>query len=217
MIFSISKKKLTYFLICFCLIFLYSKAQAHPHSWISLKTEVVGDDTHILGFNMSWTFDTMTSAYMLDGEDLSAANKSKTLNKIAKSVMGNLNVEHYFSYFYDGNTPIKYAFSNQAELKQNKTKLTLVFFLPLSKPKEIENKSFKLLVFEPSYYVDMSWENKSDIQLSPELAQHCSLALIQPNPTPEQMTYAMSLGVEEKGDDALGQLFTQTVNIQCHQ
>jgi len=159
----------------------------------------------------------MTSAYMLDGEDLSAANKSKTLNKIAKSVMGNLNVEHYFSYFYDGNTPIKYAFSNQAELKQNKTKLTLVFFLPLSKPKEIENKSFKLLVFEPSYYVDMSWENKSDIQLSPELAQHCSLALIQPNPTSEQMTYAMSLGVEEKGDDALGQLFTQTVNIQCHQ
>jgi len=214
MVFSINRKNILCLLVSFCSIFLYTEAGAHPHSWIDLETEVVGDETHILGFNMSWTFDAMTSAYMLDGEDIS---KSKTLDKIAKSVMENLNVEHYFSYFYDGETPIKYAFSNQAVLKQNKTKLTLVFFLPLSKPKEIVNKSFKLLVFEPSYYVDMSWEHKTDIHLSPELAKHCSLDLIQPNPTPEQMTYAMSLGVEEGGDDTLGQLFTQIVNITCHE
>ncbi|WP_205961194.1 DUF1007 family protein [Psychromonas sp. SP041] len=204
--------------LCFIIIInliIPIHAQAHPHSWISLKTKIEGKGNQISGFTMSWTFDSITSAYMLDGEDLSAENKLKTLTKIKKSVMENINLEHYFTYFYDGKIPIKYAFSNQGTLTQHGSKLTLDFYIPLSKPKAISNRPFKLAIFEPSYYVDMSWDSKSDIELSPELSQFCTFELIPPTPTPEQVTYAMSLGVDEDPDDALGQLFTQTVIINC--
>ena len=205
---------------CFCFIIIINliisiKVQAHPHSWISLKTKIEGKGSQILGFTMSWTFDSITSAYMLDGEDLSEANKSKTLVKIKDSVMENINLEHYFTYFYDGDSPVKYAFSNQGKLTQNGSKLTLDFYVPLSKPKTISNRPFKLSIFEPSYYVDMSWDSKNDIELSPELNKFCAFELVPPNPTPEEVTYAMSLGVDEDPDDALGQLFTQTVIINC--
>lgn len=44
---------------------------AHPHSWVEMKTYIQGRDGMITGFKMEWTFDPMTSAYMLDGEDMS--------------------------------------------------------------------------------------------------------------------------------------------------
>jgi len=189
--------------------------QAHPHSWIDLKTEIEGNQNQITGFKMSWTFDAMTSAYMLDGEDLSPENKAQTMQKVADSVMKNMMGEHYFTYFYDGEIPIKYALARRGVLTQNRSKLTLDFELPLSKPKVLNGNPLKLLIFEPSYYVDMSWQKERDIQLSPDLAKHCSLELIAPNPTTEQMSYAMSLPADADPDNALGQLFTQTVMITC--
>jgi ABC-type uncharacterized transport system substrate-binding protein len=219
MISPITRRQYIKFLCCLFSITLMlplTYVQAHPHSWIDLKTEIVGNETQILGFNMSWTFDAMTSAYMLDGEDLSANNKSKTLAKIASSLMENINVEHYFTHFYDGETPIKHGFSEQGLLTHNKTKLTLDFYLPLSKPKEINNRSMTLFVFEAGYYVDMSWVSENDIQFSSELNKHCSLELILPNPTAEQFTYAMSLPVDADPSYELGQVFSQTVNIICN-
>lgn len=164
---------------------------------------------------MSWTFDPMTSAYTLDGEDLSIANKEETLKKLAGTMMKNINMEHYFTYFYDGETPIKFAPNIHGKLTMDKTKLTLDFELPLSKPKLITEAPLKLLIFESSYYMDMSWLKKEDIQLSEELGKRCSLDLILPNPTPEQVTYAMSLPADADPDDQFGQLFTQTLLIKC--
>lgn len=202
------------FTLIFCVLFPFT-VQAHPHSWIDLKTEIEGSQNQITGLKMSWTFDAMTSAYMLDGEDLSTENKAKTMQKVAASVMQNMIAEHYFTYFYDGETPIKYSLARRGVLTQNRTKLTLDFVLPLSKPKILDGNPLKLLIFEPSYYVDMSWQKKGDIQLSPDLAKHCSLELIEPKPTSEQMSYAMSLPADADPDNALGQLFTQTVLITC--
>lgn len=188
---------------------------AHPHSWVDLKTEIVGNNTQINGFKMSWTFDAMTSAYMLDGEDLSVDNKAKTLQKLANSIMKNINLEHYFTYLYDDETPVKYSFSNQGELTQNRTKLTLDFYLPLSETKDIKGHTLKLLIFEPSYYVDMSWVKKSDISFSADFSKQCALQLVEPKPTTQQISYAMSLPADADPDNELGQLFTQAVFITC--
>ena len=70
------------------------------------------------------------------------------------------------------------------------------------------------------FYVEMinqykEWQKKGDIQLSPKLAKRCSLKLVTPDPTTEQITYAMSLSTDAEPDNALGQLFTQTVMITC--
>ena len=61
----------------------------------------------------------------------------------------------------------------------------------------------------------MSWNSKSDVSLSPDLEGQCSLKLVEPNPTPEQMSYAMSLSVDADPDNTLGQLFTQSIELNC--
>lgn len=42
-----------------------SAASAHPHSFISLKTELVTDGTQLSGLKMRWTMDEITSADLL--------------------------------------------------------------------------------------------------------------------------------------------------------
>ncbi|WEM44011.1 DUF1007 family protein [Photobacterium sp. DA100] len=190
-------------------------ATAHPHSWIEMKTYVDGKDGMITGLRMVWSFDPMTSAYMLDGEDTSPEREEQTFTKVAASVLDNMLSEHYFTYFYDGEEPIKYQLARYGKITRDRARLVLTFELPLSQPKPVTEDSLKLLVFESSYYVDMSWRSKRDVILAGDLADYCKLEMIQPNPTPEQMSYAMSLPADADPDNALGQLFTQSVRFYC--
>jgi len=203
------------YLILLCTL-VCTHLHAHPHSWIDLKTEVVGNETHIQGFKMSWTFDAMTSVYMLDGEDLSPENKTKTFKDMAAYLMKNIDTEHYFTYFYTDDQIIKNGFSDQGVVTQNNLQITLEFYLPLLTPQEMGNNTMKLFVYEAGYYTDMSWENANDIQLSTELSKHCSLTLIQPNPTEEQFVYAASLAADENPNYEQGKVFSQSAEIICN-
>lgn len=201
--------------ILLSVLFFPSTSFAHPHSWIEMKTQIEGSKNEITGFKMEWTFDAMTSAYMLDGNDLSPDKKLESLQKIADSVLKNMLPDHYFTFFYDGEEPVRYKTAKNAKLTQNKAKLTLSFYLPLSKPQLAIGTALRLLIFEPSYYVDMSWNKKSDITLSQALQKSCAIELKAPNPSAEQVNYAMSLPMDSDPDNALGQLFTQTVKLNC--
>lgn len=205
------------FIKLFIIMILFSplKSVAHPHSWVEMKTEIKGSEHEILGFNMRWTFDAMSSAYMIDGYDLSPQNKENSLQTIANSVINNMLTEHYFTYFYNGDAPIRYKKAINVTLTQQRAKVTLSFYLPLSIPQPAFGDHLRLLVFEPSYYVDMSWHSVSDISLSAQLKAACTLKLVAPNPTTEQLNYAASLPSDSDPDNALGQLFSQTVIFNC--
>ncbi len=191
------------------------KISAHPHSWIDLKTEVLGDDNAITGFSMDWTFDAMTTAYLFDGEDMSPAHRAKTLKDVGQSVINNMLSQHYFTYFYDKDTPIKYEEVKQARLTETKGKATLSFTLLLAHPYTYNGHKLTLRIFDPTYYVDMSWRNKSDITLANNLGSRCNFKLVEPHPTSAQISYAMSLPADADPDNQLGQLFTQTLELSC--
>ncbi len=198
------------------MIFICSgSVQAHPHSWVEMKTYVQGSETLITGFQMEWVFDAMTTAYMLDGEDLSPEHQQESLQTLADGILSNMLGDHYFTYFYDEDKPIRYLEGRNAQLSLKRGKGVLSFDLPLVKPQPITESTLKLLIFEPSYYVDMTWKHPADVILSDALAKNCSIEMVEPNPTPEQMNYALSLPLDADPDNALGQLFTQTVRFHC--
>ena len=87
------------FIVLLSALFISSNGYAHPHSWIEMKTEIEGDKNEITGFKMEWSFDAMTSAYMLDGYDLSPEKKAESFQEIADFVLNNMLVDHYFTFF----------------------------------------------------------------------------------------------------------------------
>lgn len=206
--------KTKYSLACFLLL-LSSVAGAHPHSFIHTKTVIEGTETNITGFKMVWTFDAMTTAYLFDGEDLSPQAKEASFQALADSIIENMKNEHYFTYFYDHNTPIRFKVVKTGHMYEKNNEAILSFELPLSHPQPLLKDGLRLLIFDPSYYVDMSWKANSDIELSDSLASQCTYKIIEPHPTTEQMNYAMSLSMDADPDNTLGQLFTQEVRLEC--
>lgn len=201
---------------CTLLFFCSQLATAHPHSWIEMKTHIEARDGMISGFYMEWSFDAMTSAFMLEGENSSSPEKlRKAMDELTVTVMENMHNQHYFTHFYDGKKSIDFKPAFDGKFSRNRARLVLTFHLPLFKPQPLTKDSLKLQIFEPSYYVDMNWPAKQSVTLSDELAKQCSVELILPNPTPQQMSYALSLPKDADPDNSLGELFTQSIRLNC--
>ncbi len=203
--------------MCITLIVMLSplKVMAHPHSWISMRTQVDGDEQHITGFHMIWTFDAMTTAYLFDGEDMSKAHRAATLKKLAKDVIDNMAKSDYFTYFYQGKSHLKYQNVPEAQLTESHGKATLSFHLQLAKPVKLAGEPLRLLIYDPTYYVDMSWDDHKDVTLAPSLARICKQRIVEPHPTPAQISYAMSIPIDASPDNTLGQAFTQSLVLNC--
>ena len=202
--------------VTFIFIFLLPiPVSAHPHAWVDTNTYIESDDTHITALHMTWTFDIETSNYMLQGEDISAEKIDATLQRLAESVVGNMYNEHYFTYLYDENTPIRYKEARHPQLIQDKNKLVLSFELPLSNPIAFKGKALKLYIYDETYFVDMSWLDKSNIQLSDQLTAQCNGELLAPKASDELRAYTLSLASDVAPDNTIGQLFSQKYQLNC--
>lgn len=189
---------------------------AHPHSWIDIKTIIQGTSGTVDSMKMQWTFDRMTTAYLLDGEDLSIQHREQTLNTIAKSIINNMHPSHDFTYLQEGDRLLHYQDISDPVLKLQKGKAVLSFTLSLVKPYNFDGKALSLRVFDPTYYVDMSWSSEQDIQFSNSLKSDCTFSLHEPHPSASQVNKAMLIPVDASPDYQLGKIFTQTVNFSCH-
>ncbi len=191
-------------------------ALAHPHSWIDTKTQILGHDKTIDGFKMEWTFDRMTTAYLFDGEDMSPYHQQQTLKAIAKSIIKNMSPSHNFTYLDEGKHSLDYQKVSDEKLRVEKGKAILDFTLLLDKPYQFHGKDLALRIFDPTYYVDMSWASAKDVQFAKGLAGTCSSTLIEPHPTAAQVNKAMAIPVDASPDYQLGKVFTQTITFSCN-
>ncbi len=212
--FGNEKFAMKYLLILITLI-LSSPVNAHPHAWINMQTTFIGTHKNINKIKMQWQYDPMSSAYNLDGLDTSEAHLSSTLNQLAQQLIKNLLGVHYYTYLYHDKTPIRYLETDSAHFTYEKNRLTLSFQLTLEKPISLSTTPITLKIYEPTYYVDMSWKSSRDIHFSPQLQSHCHADIEQAKPTAEQMMYASSLPADVTPDRPLGQLFAQTVHLTC--
>ncbi len=204
--------------IFICLLFFPSASiMAHPHSWVSVLTEIEGDNKQITGLNMFWTFDLMTTSYTLDGEDLSERNRLKTLQNLANEMVGNLKEDNYFTHFKKQQHNLLFKTPQQAQLMLEEHKLTLHFYLELEEPLSLPVTDLHLQVYEDSYFVDFLWLKANDLQLSEKFIADCEHNIIEPEPTTTQMIYASSLPRDAQPDSKLGPIFSQSVTINCQE
>ena len=173
------------FPILFGLLALFAgpgAAQAHPHVWVAVRSEIVFRDGKILGVRHAWEFDEMYSAFATQG--LGKDGKPPTsaeLEPFAKSSTETLSEFDYFTFAKQNNAKVAFKppqdISMEADDKRN---VTLRFFLPLETP-VAANKPFSFQVYDPTYYVSFGLEKKEPVTLARAPAG-CSLSLVEPAP-----------------------------------
>ncbi|MGO1239339.1 MAG: DUF1007 family protein, partial [Hafnia alvei] len=80
---------------------------AHPHSFIEMKNAFVVNNNQLIGMNMTWTMDPLTSADLLYDAG-NAANGSEIWKQLAAEVMANVIGQHYFTEFYHDGKKVKF-------------------------------------------------------------------------------------------------------------
>jgi len=195
-----------------------ASALAHPHSFIDMKTDIVSQDARLTGLKMSWTMDEITSSDVFyDAAD--AKPDSVTWKKLAAQVMANVLGQHYFTEMYRDGQRIKFEnLPAEYHLYRNGLKATLVFVMPLAHPPLLVGTPIIFSTFDPTYFVDMTYQSSAAISLPANVASHCQIALATPKPNASLRDYALSL--DKPGspgvDMALGKQFAQQVTLQCH-
>lgn len=205
---------------CVSLVFcglLSLSAQAHPHSFITLTTEIVAQDGKINGLKMHWVMDELTSADLLYDAG-NAKPGDEVWKKLAAEVMANVLGQHYFTEFWHNGNKVKFDnLPRDYGLARDGHQAVLTFTLPLATPQTLAGQTYTFWTFDPTYYVDMSYENDAHVSLPKDLHATCRVTIQTPQPSEEMMTYALSLDKDDapEEDMDLGKQFAQKVTLTC--
>jgi len=192
-------------------------ARAHPHVWVTMKTELVyAPDGTITGVRHAWAFDDMFSTFATQG--LESKEKGKftrdELLPLAKVNVESLKEYAYFTYVTaDGK---KVALTDPAPdywLDYADSVLTLNFTLPLKTP--LKAKELKVEVYDPTIFVDFAWDKDNPVKLTG--APHCKGDVVKPR----EMTFAEGKALSQIPADetnttmAWGAQFANKILVHC--
>ncbi|MEE9652623.1 DUF1007 family protein [Kluyvera ascorbata] len=199
------------------LTLLSANAGAHPHSFITITNQLVVADGKLTGMKMRWVMDELTSADLLYDAG-KAKPGDEVWKKLAAEVMANVLGQHYFTEFWhDGkkvkfeNLPTAYGLARQGH------QAVLTFTLPLATPQPLAGQTYTFYTFDPTYYVDMSYEKDGDVAFGPDFKGACKISVHTPKPNEDMLSYAQSLDKADAPPEGmdLGKQFAQKVTIAC--
>lgn len=142
-------------------------ACAHPHVWVTAKTEVVyAPDGSVTGVRHAWTFDDMFSTFAVQGI---APKRKGVFSREDLAPLAEVNITSLkeFDYFTHAKADGKKAtFSDPVDywLDYQDNVLTLHFTLPLKVP--VKAKTLALEIYDPTFFVDFSFADKEAVSLA---------------------------------------------------
>jgi len=201
-----------------CAAFQPRVAEAHPHAWIDVRVTVLFDgDGAVTGLRQSWLFDEFYTAFATEGLDGDGDGIPDPALIDALSVENITNLADY-SYFtslwVDGT---KQAFGTATEVTGSLVgdRYEMSFTAPLAAPLDPRAGAMTYAVYDPTYYVELLHAEADDAVVLDGAPTGCSFSLQPPNPDPDMVAYAASLGPTQSGGDGLGILFAERVSLQC--
>ena len=162
-------------------------ANAHPHVWVSIKSELVyAADGSATGVRHHWAFDDMFSTFATQGLE-SKVKGQFTREELAPLAEVNITSLKEFDYFTHAKANGKKAEFNPPTdyfLDFTNNVLTLHFTLPFKAPAKAQ--SLDIEVFDGTYFVDFVFLEKDPVTLVNAPAS-CKLDVVRPfdkNPAP---------------------------------
>jgi ABC-type uncharacterized transport system substrate-binding protein len=193
---------------------LAGAAAAHPHVWVTARSEVVyGADGSIVGIRHHWMFDDVFSAYAVQG--LQGKEKGKLsreeLAPLAKVNVTSLKDYDYFTYVtVDGKKVLLAAPLPDYWLDYRDAKLTLNFTLPLKQP--LKAKDLEVEIYDPTYFIDFELAKPAPVHLV-GAAPQCQIAV----QWPRELTYAEGKALSNNPEAATnwGAFFANKITVTC--
>jgi ABC-type uncharacterized transport system substrate-binding protein len=197
------------------LVFAAPAANAHPHVYVTMKSEIVYDaEGRMTGIRHHWTFDDMFSSYATQG--LESKEKGK-FSREELQPLAEVNVTSLkeFDFFTQGKMngqkaefeqPVDYFLEQKDEL------LTLHFTLPLKKPSP--TKDVDLEIFDPLYFVAFEFAEKEPITLKGAPAS-CKISTVKLGDDTQAKSLSESIFARPDPNNPFGAQFANKIGVKC--
>ncbi len=202
-------------LAAFALPLAVSAAVAHPHVYVTMKSEIVYDaEGRMTGIRHHWTFDDMFSSYATQG----LASKQKgvfTREELQPLAEVNITSMKEFEYFTEGKLngqKVEFAAPTDYFLELKDQLLTLHFTLPLKAP--VQTKSVDLDIYDPLYFVAFEFDEKDPIALK-GAPPNCKLSTVKLGDSTQSKTLSESLFARPDPNNPFGAQFANKINVKC--
>ena len=199
-----------------CSVLPIACAEAHPHVWVTLRTEILYADGRANGVRHAWTFDDMFSAYALQGTRHAKKGQytREELAPLAQTNVDSLKEYDYFTFARADGRKLKFAAPVDYWLEYKNPALILHFTLPLAAP--VTPKAMQVEVYDPSIFVDFEFAKQTPVQLSGAPPQ-CEVRVDLPHqPTAAEQARLSSLDVTPlEASSTYGEMFANKMLVTC--
>ena len=177
------------------LLALVAPAMAHPHIFIDAKVTVVFDATGaVTRLQHAWTFDSAFSAWMVQGLDTNGDRETspEEMQDLADENMVGLADYGFYTYAGEGDALMAFSPLGDQRMVYEDGRVTLSYSADAVTSMPVSGR-FELAVYDPEYYVAISFADVSDVTL--ENAPASCAAVLEPpkpmDPEVEQRLYAL--------------------------
>lgn len=198
-------------------------ADAHPHIWIAMRSDVVFNDKgEISGIAVEWTFDDGYTQMALDGLDTNSDGvySQSELDPLTQENMKSLKDYNYFVVPRVNGKVV--AISDPSEYGQiySNGKLELHFTAPLVTPVNPRTDEFAYKIYDPEFYIAMDYVQDDPVGVIGDLPPGCHLE-VKPIVSDQQLDQTRQmLSTKDKNwkppdDEDFGGLFAQPTLVLC--
>jgi nickel/cobalt exporter len=153
--------------LCAMAFALVLPATAHPHIFIDAKVTVVFNDAgEIVGLKHNWTFDEAFSSWVVQGLDTNGDRETspEELQPLADDNLVGLTQYDFYTYAGPHDNPLKFTSDGDQRFVYENGRTTLTYGLTATNPQPMTNR-FELGVYDPDYYVAITFADASDVVL----------------------------------------------------
>jgi ABC-type uncharacterized transport system substrate-binding protein len=143
-------------------------AAAHPHMFVDARAEIQFDPQgRIVGIKNIWRFDEAFSAYAKQGLDRLPNGRltAKSLEALARVNIHSLALYKYFTFQRLEGKHEPLGEGSGQKLEDDGERLTLSFTVAVSPPLETAGRQVTLDLYDPEYFVAMSFEKTSPVRM----------------------------------------------------
>ncbi|WP_354041355.1 DUF1007 family protein [Devosia sp. UYZn731] len=186
--------------LCVIALALVLPAAAHPHIFIDAKVTVVFNDAGaVVGLKHNWTFDEAFSSWVVQGLDTNGDRETspEELQPLADDNLKGLTEYGFYTYAGTQDNPLKFTPDGDQRFVYENGRTTLTYGLTVTNPQPMANR-FELGVYDPEYYVAISFAAASDVVLENAPAG-CGVTL----DPPKEMSQALQDRLFSLGPDVM--------------
>ncbi len=194
---------------------MLSAALAHPHVYVTMKSEIVYDaEGRMTGIRHHWTFDDMFSSYATQGLE-SKVKGEFTREELQPLAEVNITSMKEYDFFTEGKMngkKVEFETPKDYFLELKDQLLTLHFTLPLKEP--VQTKSIDLEIYDPLYFVAFEFDEKNPITLK-DAPPSCKLNTVKLGDGTQSKSLSELIFARPDPNNPFGAQFANKIAIKC--